>query len=150
VPALRERPEDIPTLAGHMLKKYAEEYGKSVQGIRPEAMDMLVAHDWPGNVRELENVIQRSIILADGIHIGVAELPEDFKAIAHAEDEDGTESFDGGGSFDELMQEFRINVIRNAVAASKGNKSVAAKKLGLSRAYVHRLLRTGPQLVKTA
>jgi len=48
-------------------------------------MDMLVAHDWPGNVRELENVIQRSIILADGIHIGVAELPEDFKAIAHAD-----------------------------------------------------------------
>ena len=71
VPALRERPEDIPTLAGHMLQKYAEEYGKPVRDIRREAMDMLVAYDWPGNVRELENVIQRSIILADGIHIGV-------------------------------------------------------------------------------
>jgi transcriptional regulator with PAS, ATPase and Fis domain len=149
VPALRERPEDIRTLAGHMLQKYAEEYGKPVRSIRPEAMDMLVAYDWPGNVRELENVIQRSIILADGIHIGVAELPEDFKVIAHAEDENATESFDGG-SFEERIDEFRINVIRNAIAASNGNKSVAAKKLGLSRAYVHRLLRTGPQLVKTA
>ena len=149
VPALRERPEDIPTLARHKLKKYAAEYGKPVEGILPEAMDMLVAHDWPGNVRELENVIQRSIILADGSHIGVAEFPKDFKALARAEDEDGTDPSDGG-SFEELLHKFKINVIRNAVATSKGNKSVAAKNLGLSRAYVHRLLRTGPQLVKTA
>jgi len=151
VPALRERPDDIPTLAHHLLQKYSQEYGKSVQSIRPEAIDMLVAHDWPGNIRELENVIQRSIILADGSHIGVTELPDDFKNLVmmNSEDEQADES-SNGASFDELMHEFRISVVRKAVAESKGNKSLAAKKLGLSRAYLHRLMRTGPQLVKTA
>jgi transcriptional regulator with PAS, ATPase and Fis domain len=151
VPALREHPEDIPTLARHMLAKYSQEYGKPVQSILPEAMDMLMAHDWPGNIRELENVIQRSIILVDGSQIGVAELPDDFKDLVsmnneHAEADD---SFTGA-SFDELMHDFRISVVRKAIAESKGNKSLAAKKLGLSRAYLHRLMRTGPQLVKTA
>jgi transcriptional regulator with PAS, ATPase and Fis domain len=95
VPALRERPEDIPTLARHLLEKYAQEYGKPVEGIRPEAMDKLVAHDWPGNVRELENVIQRSIILADGNSIGLSEFPEDFKElISHEESDHGVESVD--------------------------------------------------------
>jgi len=151
VPALRERPEDIPTLARHMLGKYAEEYGKPVQSIRPEAMDLLMSHDWPGNVRELENVIQRSIILADGSHIGVAELPGDFKVLVTMNGaDDSTDDSFTGTSFDELMHEFRINIVRQAVAESKGNKSLAAKKLGLSRAYLHRLMRTGPQLVRTA
>jgi two-component system response regulator HydG len=148
---LRERPEDIPTLARHLLEKYAEEYGKPVEGIRPEAMDLLVIHDWPGNVRELENVIQRSIILADGNYIGVAVLPEDFRelVVMGGEDDHAAEPFTGT-SFDELMHEFRIDVVRNAVAQRKGNKTRAAKKLGLSRAYLHRLMRTGPQLVRTA
>jgi transcriptional regulator with PAS, ATPase and Fis domain len=151
VPALRERPEDIRTLAQHLLQKYALEYGKPVQSIQPEAMAMLMAHDWPGNIRELENVIQRSIILADGSQIGVSELPDDFKDLVSMNAEDGEvdEAFEGA-SFDELMHDFRISVVRRAIAESKGNKSLAAKKLGLSRAYLHRLMRTGPQLVRTA
>jgi transcriptional regulator with PAS, ATPase and Fis domain len=151
VPALRERPEDIATLTQHMLQKYSEEYGKPLEGILPDAMDMLLAHDWPGNVRELENVIQRSIILADGSHIGVTELPDDFKNLVMMNIEDGSaDESSTGASFDEMMHEFRISVVRKAIAESKGNKSLAAKKLGLSRAYLHRLMRTGPQLVKTA
>jgi transcriptional regulator with PAS, ATPase and Fis domain len=151
VPALRERPEDIATLARHMLQKYAQEYDKPVQSIRPEAMDMLMAHDWPGNIRELENVIQRSIILADGSQIGATDLPDDFKDLVSMNSEGGEvdESFNCA-SFDELIHEFRISVVRKAIAESKGNKSLAARKLGLSRAYLHRLMRTGPQLVRTA
>ena len=66
VPALRDRPEDIPALARHILQKYAAEYQKPVRYIEPDAMEVLMAHDWPGNIRELENFIQRAIILANG------------------------------------------------------------------------------------
>jgi DNA-binding NtrC family response regulator len=66
LPALRERREDIPLLASHFLQGFAREMGKDVRAIGPHALDRLLAHSWPGNVRELENVIQRSVALADG------------------------------------------------------------------------------------
>jgi len=66
LPALRERPEDIPLLARHFLAKYSAEMQRPVQGIAPAAMDQLLAHPWPGNVRELEHVIQRAVALAAG------------------------------------------------------------------------------------
>ncbi len=66
LPTLRERQEDIPLLAGHFLKKYAEEMGKAIKGFNPEAMERLLRYGWPGNVRELENVIERSVVMVDG------------------------------------------------------------------------------------
>ena len=153
VPALRDRPEDVPMLARHMLQKYASEYGKRVLEIRPEAMELLTAYDWPGNVRELDNLVQRSIILADGNSIGLAELPDDFKNLQNLALQGGDEPRNGSvgrGSFDELLRDFKVNLIRTTVAESKGNKTLAAKKLRVSRAYLHRLMRTGPQLVRTA
>ncbi len=66
LPTLRERQEDIPLLAVHFLKKYAEEMGKTIKGFTPEAMERLLRYAWPGNVRELENVIERSVVMVDG------------------------------------------------------------------------------------
>ena len=65
LPLLKERPEDIPLLATHFLKKYADEMGKTVKGFTPEAMKRLMRHSWPGNVRELENVVERSVVMID-------------------------------------------------------------------------------------
>ncbi len=65
IPPLKERQEDIPLLASHFLKKYAEEMGKPVKGFSPEAMKRLMRYSWPGNVRELENVIERSVVMID-------------------------------------------------------------------------------------
>ena len=65
LPGLRERPEDIPLLAVHFLKKYAEEMGKAIKGFTPEAMEKLMRYPWPGNVRELENVIERTVVMID-------------------------------------------------------------------------------------
>ena len=65
LPPLRERPEDIPLLAYHFLKKFSEEMGKTIKGFSPEAMERLIRYPWPGNVRELENVIERSAVMAD-------------------------------------------------------------------------------------
>ena len=66
IPPLRERAEDIPLLARHFLERYAEEYGKPVSGIGPEALQALVEYDWPGNIRELQNFAERSVILTPG------------------------------------------------------------------------------------
>jgi DNA-binding NtrC family response regulator len=74
LPALRERQEDIPLLAVHFLKKYAEEMGKAIKGFTPEAMEKLMRYPWPGNVRELENVIERTVVMIDDEMVRVEHL----------------------------------------------------------------------------
>jgi DNA-binding NtrC family response regulator len=74
LPSLKERQEDIPLLAGHFLKKYSEEMGKTIKGFAPGAMERLLRYPWPGNVRELENVIERSVVMVDGEMVGSEHL----------------------------------------------------------------------------
>ena len=74
LPGLRERPEDVPLLAVHFLKKYAEEMGKAIKGFTPEAMEKLMRYPWPGNVRELENVIERTVVMIDDEMVRVEHL----------------------------------------------------------------------------
>jgi DNA-binding NtrC family response regulator len=76
VPALAERPEDIPELARHFLARFAAEEGKRVSGIDAEALALLSAYRWPGNVRQLENAVFRAVVLAERGEIGVAEFPQ--------------------------------------------------------------------------
>jgi DNA-binding NtrC family response regulator len=137
VPPLRERTEDIPTLAWHFLRKYVKEYDKPVGDILPAAMELLVEYSWPGNVRELENVIQRAVILANGSELTAAELPQAIRQIA-AEPDEPEYSL---GNFDELVRQFKINLAHQAVMDCHGNKTLAARKLKVSRAYLHRLIR---------
>jgi len=74
LPPLRERPDDIPLLAVHFLKRYSEEIGKTIKGFTPEAMERLMKYPWPGNVRELENVIQRTVVMLDEEMVKVEHL----------------------------------------------------------------------------
>jgi transcriptional regulator with GAF, ATPase, and Fis domain len=74
LPLLRERPEDIPILAVHFLKKYSEEMGKTIKGFTSEAMERLMKYPWPGNVRELENVIERTVVMIDEEMVRPAHL----------------------------------------------------------------------------
>ncbi len=74
LPTLKERQEDIPLLAVHFLKKYAEEMGKAIKGFTPEAMERLMRYSWPGNVRELENVIERTVVMIDDEMVRVEHL----------------------------------------------------------------------------
>ncbi|MCA9445836.1 MAG: sigma-54-dependent Fis family transcriptional regulator [Candidatus Omnitrophica bacterium] len=78
-PALRERKEDIPILAEHFVRKYAEENGKEIEGIEPDALETLMKFNWPGNVRELENVIERAVVLCRGKSIDSASLPAEIR-----------------------------------------------------------------------
>ena len=79
LPALRQRKEDMPALAQHFVDKYARENGKQVDGVTPEALQVLMDYDWPGNVRELENVIERGVVLTTGPMIGHDLVPEQVR-----------------------------------------------------------------------
>jgi DNA-binding NtrC family response regulator len=135
VPPLRERTGDIPLLALHFLRQYSAEYGKPVRDIRPNAMELLVDYEWPGNVRELENIIQGAVIRTNGGSICQADLPE---ALQPAPEE--VTHFDCA-TFDDLLRQFKIGLITRTIECCNGNKTLAARKLGLSRAYLHRLIR---------
>src|SRR5262249_21391129 len=142
VPALRDRTEDIPMLARHFLRKYAAEYEKPVNDIRANAMEALVGYDWPGNIRELENVIQGAMILAAGDSLTKSDLPEDGQGAGDEEPlaEDGADV----EGFEALLRQIKITLATKAISQGNGNKSLAARKLRVSRAYLHRLIRMSP------
>ena len=126
MPPLRQRREDIPLLAQHFLKRYAERNRKTVQGFTPQAMDLLIHYPWPGNIRELENTVERAVVLLTGNYISERELP---LAIA------GT-PLPSGGSENALIQplvEVEKEVILSALEKTGGNKTEAARQLGITR-----------------
>src|SRR5262249_61735256 len=85
VPALAERPQDIPELARHFLARFAAEEGKRIGRLSAEALALLTAYRWPGNVRQLENAVFRAVVLAEGDEIGIAEFPQIAAQVARGE-----------------------------------------------------------------
>lgn len=143
LPPLRDRKEDIPALAQHFLKKYAEETGLDVRHISAEAMRILTGYDWPGNVRELENVIHRAVILADSHTI----RPEHIQ-IEGA----GIEIFSAPRSLDELkrlkrilkkksIEEIEKRFIMDALVRNDYNVTKAARDVGMQRTNFHSLMK---------
>ncbi len=148
LPPLRDRKDDIPTLAQHFVARYASEVKKSVRGISPEAMDIFLTHPWPGNVRELANVIERAVVLCAGDRI----QPEDLALPGAA-----TSSPPGPlspvkiGEFHSQIKEHKQAIIREALRQAGGNQTKAAELLGLQRTYLVKLLRalkirSGPEV----
>jgi DNA-binding NtrC family response regulator len=136
-PALRDRTEDIPVLAEHFLQQYSQLYQKPVRTIQPTAMAALIDYSWPGNVRELENIIQSAIILTEGDSIGLEDLPEAFQLLDPLCLEDTLPA----GSFEAQLRDYRVKLAMKAVQDANGNKTIAARSLSISRAYLHRLIR---------
>jgi DNA-binding NtrC family response regulator len=136
-PALQEHAEDIPPIALHFLQHYAGLFQKRMVDIEPSAMTVLQNYPWPGNVRELENVIQRAIILAPGSMLRMEDLPQNLREEAVTSVED----LIPGGSFERQLREYKIRLAENAVRENNGNKTLAARSLSISRAYLHRLIR---------
>jgi two-component system response regulator HydG len=120
LPALRERPEDIPLLAEHFLAAAAARLGKRITSFSPEAADWIREHRWPGNVRELENVVERAVVLARGAEIRLADLGTEFTL--------GQATSSLRPTLDELEQQY----IRRVLGEVGGDKSAAAKILGIS------------------
>ena len=138
VPLLRERQEDIPLLAKHFLDRYSDKNGKRVKGFTPLAMDMLLKYSWPGNVRELENAVERAVILVPGEYITERELPLSIiQAYPHSKEAPPLQTASlRPQSLDEVERE----AILSALAATEGNKSEAARRLGITRKTLHKKL----------
>jgi Nif-specific regulatory protein len=134
MPALRDRPQDIPLLANYFAAKFGQQCNRRIIGITKEAQARLAGYDWPGNVRELENAIERAIVL------GVTEriLPEDLpEAILEAQ---ATVSV-AGTKYHEAVAQTKKQIILSAMQQAKGSYTEAAKILGVHPNYLHRLIR---------
>ncbi len=154
IPPLRERRADIPVLMEHLLKQFCERHARKVSGFSEEAVSAMLSYDWPGNVRELENVIERGVILSQpdaplGVHdlfTAGEELTDTRYALTHEGTVERASLDDGqtGGNAQTLgeqalesglkLRELEQSVLEAALQAHDGNRTRAAKALGLSRA----------------
>jgi two-component system, NtrC family, response regulator AtoC len=138
LPALRERRSDIPLLAQYFLDRYAPDGNVQITG---EAMHVMSRHDWPGNVRELENCIERAIALASRPVIDVEDLPpamRETRTNGHADQEAKTNG-DAGSSHD--LEEIERATIQRVFDEVQGDKLLAGKLLGISRATLYRKIK---------
>ena len=126
VPALRERREDIPALAGHFLTRYASRYRRPIQGFEASALQILLQYAWPGNVRELEHTLERAVLMCRGNEIQRADLGLDLLRPQNQNLEDLS------------LESVEAILIRKALQRSQGNVSQAAETLGLSRGALYR------------
>jgi DNA-binding NtrC family response regulator len=135
VPGLTERPEDIPILILHFLKKYAQAYGKTFQGLSRRAQIVLLQHDWPGNVRELENVISSAAITANADFIDVGDLPE------HLQKPQRAPAMTGENWRPIPLDEVRSVHIQRVLEMCNGNRVRTAQVLGIGRTSLYRFLK---------
>jgi len=126
IPPLRERREDIPLLAAHFLKEYAERYRKPVKGFEPSAMQKMLEHPWPGNVRELDHAIERSVLMSTAEQIHHSDLGLEIERASSAKIEEMS------------LEEVECLLIKKALTRHSGNISHAAEALGLSRSALYR------------
>lgn len=136
LPPLRERKEDIPLLALHFLKRYAEEAGREVKGFTPMAMELLLNYHWPGNVRELENVIQSAVFLETGEHITTKALNYDGRFSSLPRMMAFTE--EGIIPYAEAKKQFEREYILRALEICGGNVSLVARKTGIIRTNLYK------------
>jgi two-component system response regulator AtoC len=134
LPSLRDRLEDLPVLAAHFAAKSAQKYNQPTPEIEPALMEVLSDYEWPGNVRELENLIERLIVLSNGERLALDFVPEKMlRSLPTASTSDES-------TFEGAVMGLKRRLVVNALQAEQGNKVAAAKRLGISRSYLHRLI----------
>ncbi|NTV57099.1 MAG: sigma-54-dependent Fis family transcriptional regulator, partial [Deltaproteobacteria bacterium] len=134
LPPLRQRREDIPLLAQHFLRVFSEKNRKKMKGFTPQAMDQLLKHEWPGNVRELMNAVERGVVLARTDYLDTPDLPLLAQDVATPFSK---ETMSGDLPLDEVEKA----TILNAMEITAGNKSEAARRLGITRKTLHTKLK---------
>ena len=130
-PPLRERLDDLQLLAEYLLEEIARRHGMPPCEIDPAALERLRRHDWPGNVRELSNVLERAVLMADAIVLQAADIGQVLPAVR------GASSTASSPAIAETVAGAEREAIRNALRSTQGNKSQAAKLLGISRAALY-------------
>jgi transcriptional regulator with PAS, ATPase and Fis domain len=135
LPPLRERSEDIPLLVEHFIDKFSDQAKRKVTGIEDDALQALMSYRWPGNVRELEHTIERAILMGSESTIGLADLPRSVVAAAH-NDASLEKALAKGYTLEQLEREY----IKRVMESTKGNKTEAARILGVDRTTLYRKL----------
>ncbi|MEY4201441.1 MAG: DNA-binding response regulator, NtrC family [Verrucomicrobiota bacterium] len=136
LPPLRERTEDIPLLAQHFLRDSAGENGKEVTSLSPEALELLMAYKWPGNVRELRTAIEHAVVFARGKIVAARDLPQNIRTGQSSLPTPVSQMPTGDLNVHEVEKELVMRALKEA----DGNRTAAAKKLGMSRRTLHRKL----------
>jgi transcriptional regulator with PAS, ATPase and Fis domain len=141
LPPIRERPEDIPTLAQYFLRRYNQTAGKPISSISDQAMERLCAYSWPGNIRELENAIEQAVVLSNEPILAPDDLPlevrENLTSRAfHHSSRDNPLLFADKPSLEEIKKRYVLYVVNGA----QGNISEAAKILEIDRRSLYRML----------
>jgi DNA-binding NtrC family response regulator len=133
VPALAERPEDLPLLERHFLKAFAAQYNRSISGLTRRAQTVLARYPWPGNIRELQNVIEHACMMTESDVIDVRDLPD------RVQNQSGISNADSEVlmSIDQLERRHAQRVLDHV----GGNKVRAAEILGISRTHLYQLLK---------
>ncbi|MBW1691678.1 MAG: sigma-54-dependent Fis family transcriptional regulator [Deltaproteobacteria bacterium] len=137
MPPLHERREDIPLLAQHFLEQFSETNRKQIKGFTPQAMDRLLRHAWPGNVRELMNAVERAVVLARAEYLDEDEFP----LIPRETGPEGEVSLEGAASIEMPLDEMEKATILRMLEHTNGNKSEAARRLGITRRTLHKKLK---------
>lgn len=135
IPPLRERREDIPLLVAEFVEELCQREGKCISAT-DEVMGLFTAYNWPGNIRQLRNIIERAVVLARGNEITPAELPEE---LLHAGNPEPPPPAPAASV--QTLKELEVSAIRNTLDECNGNKSMAAKLLGISRKTFYKRLR---------
>ncbi|HOB33179.1 MAG TPA: sigma 54-interacting transcriptional regulator, partial [Verrucomicrobiota bacterium] len=139
LPPLRERTSDIPLLAQAFLREFAQENNKPITDFTAEAMELLLMYPWPGNVRELRTAIEHAVVLCRSDRISARDLPAAVRAGAATAASDPHRML---GRDDLTVREAEKQLIIRALKETKGNRTLAAKKIGMSRRTLHRKLHT--------
>ena len=137
VPLLRERKEDIPLLAQHFLSTFAEKNRKQIKGFTPQAMDQLLKYDWPGNVRELMNAVERAVVLSRSEYLE-QDLPLVIKDVLLDEKKSPSRY---AVPADLPLEDVEKTTILKTLESTDGNKSEAARRLGITRKTLHKKLK---------
>jgi DNA-binding NtrC family response regulator len=137
LPPLRDRPDDVAALVEHFARGFGGEIGRRFERIAPEALDVLMRYRWPGNVRELRNVVERAMVLGDGVAIELDDLPPELLHSAPASTKLAGAPSAGVRTLEQLERE----AIAAALDATGGNKARAAALLGIDRTTLYRKLK---------
>jgi two-component system response regulator HydG len=140
VPPLVERKEDIPLLTQHFLELFAAKNRKEIKGFTPRAMDNLIHYDWPGNVRELMNAVERGVVLSRSSYLDVPDFPF-MKDSMLQNDQDSTTPAKLSMQGDVPLEKIEKTAILKTLEAADGNKSEAARRLGITRKTLHKKLK---------
>jgi two-component system, NtrC family, response regulator AtoC len=137
LPPLRDRPEDVPLLVEHFIRRHNRRLGTAVEGVTNEAEKLLVAYPWPGNVRELENTIERAMVLTEGKRISPPDLPD---KVQQSRDPIRLTLASGELSVKKTFRIIEEELIRRALAKTGGNRTLAARYLEIShRALLYKI-----------